>query len=382
MKIAVLANTGWYVYNFRRTLIERLVGDGYKVYVIAPEDRFFGEIARLGAKPISISMTRTGVNVFRELKAIFQIRQALSVHGITLVLSYTPKGNLYTAFATLGTNVRQFANVSGLGRVFSSKGAVHYLVSFMYRVVFGRVERVFFQNREDMRHFLDMGFVGAERAVHVPGSGVNLTRFCRTRPMPSRSGDRMVFLMVSRLIVEKGVKEYVEAARIVKARYPDVEFRLLGAIEHGRHAITPGMIELWVKEGTIKYLGESDDVKGILEDVDCVVLPSYYREGVPRSLLEAASMELPIVTTDTNGCRDALRDGETGFLCEALSAEDLAKKLIQLIEMAQSKRRMMGKKGRARMESEFDENIVLEQYLAEIRGLQRRMKGEVKLAPT
>jgi len=369
MRIALLANTCWYIYNFRKTLIQRLISDGYEVLVFAPDDSYAGECASLGAQHVPIGMSRTGVNVLYEFVSVFYIRRALKRNNVALVLSYTPKGNIYTALATRGTSIKQFANISGLGRVFSGSSAHVYFVSALYRVLFRRIERVFFQNGDDQEFFLRNKFVRSDRVACVPGSGVNLQRFQKEMNREPVDGHRMRFLMVSRMIVEKGVLDYVEAVRNVRRKYPDVRCYLLGEIEAGCSEIDKDVIDRWEREGIVKYLGMTDDVKKVLCNVDCVVLPSYYREGVPRSLLEAASMSLPIITTDSVGCRDAVDDGVTGILVPPRSPGQLEKAMCRLIAMPASKRLEMGEMGRRKMEKEFDEKIVIERYVEEIKKL-------------
>lgn len=377
MRIALLANTGWYIYNFRKTLIQRLVSEGYEVLVFAPNDSYAVECVSLGARHVSIGMSRTGVNVLYEFVSVIHIRRALKRNNVGLVLSYTPKGNIYTALATSGTSIKQFANISGLGRVFSGTSAHIYFVSVLYKLLFRRVERVFFQNRDDEVFFLKNKFVRRDRVACVPGSGVNLQRFQIKTQRELVDGQRMRFLMVSRMIVEKGVLDYVEAVRKVRQKYPDVRCYLLGEIEGGGGGIDKGVIDRWEREGILQYLGMIDDVKKVLCNVDCVVLPSYYREGVPRSLLEAASMSLPIITTDSVGCRDAVDDGVTGILVPPRSPSQLEKAMCRLITMPASKRLEMGKMGRKKMEKEFDEKIVIERYIEEINKLcgPRRKKA-------
>ena len=202
----------------------------------------------------------------------------------------------------------------------------------------------------------------------LPGSGVDLSAF-RYAPMQPLGNRPFRFLLVARLLWDKGVGEYVEAARIVRRKYPTAKFQLLGFLDvKNPTAVSSADMDDWVREGVVEYLGVADDVKPYLTDADCVVLPSY-REGVPRSLLEAAAMGRLIVTTDAVGCRDAVDDGVTGLLCRVADANDLADKLLRMIEMSPEGRVLMGQAGRRKMELEFDEKIVIDRYLRVIEGI-------------
>ena len=379
MRIALLANTGWYIYNFRKTLIQNLIREGYEVFVLAPYDDYTDDCISLGARHVPIGMSRTGVNVLSEVISVFTIRRALKKNDIDLVLSYTPKGNIYTAIATRGTLIKQFANISGLGRVFSGSSVYIYFVSALYRILFRHIDKVFFQNNDDQDFFLRNKFVAADNVTCIPGSGVNLQRFRRKVSRDAVDGHKMRFLMVSRIIVEKGVLDYVEAARRVRQKHPDVRCYLLGEMEAENGKIDIDVMDEWKKSGIVEYLGMTDDVKKVLCNVDCVVLPSYYREGVPRSLLEAASMSLPVITTDSVGCRDAVDDEITGILVPPRNPDALEKAMCRLITMPVSKRLEMGRMGRRKMEREFDENIVINRYLEEIEELSASKKKKKSL---
>lgn len=367
LRIAVVANTDWYVHNFRTTLIQSLISDGHEVYVFTPSGPYFGQLAAAGAKPIDIPMSRTGKNVLEELKTIYAIRLALKKYGIDAVLSYTPKGNIYSALAAKWLNTRIIANISGLGRAFSSSTRLTLLVKIFYKISLSTVDTIFFQNQDDFSLFVEENIVPTSKSRRVPGSGVNLSQFSATSPAPRNP---FTVIMIARLIKEKGVYEYVYAANKILQTNPNTRFILLGPIEDSHSAISEQEILSWQKAGIIEYAGATDGVKKYLEQSHCATLPSYYREGVPRTLLEAASMGLPVVTTDNIGCRDAVNDTETGYICEPRNPEDLADKLLMIIQMPEEKRLQMGYAGRKKMEMEFDEKSVIEKYHTEINSLE------------
>jgi glycosyltransferase involved in cell wall biosynthesis len=337
------------------------------VLAIGSPAQYAARILRAGFEHISVPFSGDGVNPLRELKTVLLLMRILRETASELVLSYTPKGNLYSGLASMGIGINTIPNISGLGRAFISRFPVPHIVRFLYRVVLRRSSMIFFQNEDDRRLFIQEGLVKQEKTQRVPGSGVDLDRF-KLSSNGSRFERKVIrFLLAGRLLWDKGVGEFVQAARLLKSKYPKkVEFQLLGFLDvQNPSVISRTDIGKWESEGVIIYLGVTDDIQLYYETADCVVLPSY-REGVPRTLLEAAAMELPIITTDAVGCRDAVEDGKTGFICKTRDAVDLARKMEKMIHLAPEEREAMGKAGRVKMEREFDERIVIDQYLSAI----------------
>ena len=278
-----------------------------------------------------------------------------------LVLSYTPKGNLYSALAGRGLALAQVMNVSGLGRAATSPGLASRVVDLLYRHTVAHAAWVFFQNEDDRRLFVERGYVPQDRTSRLPGSGVDLNAFTPSA-LPSVEAGACVFLMVARLLWDKGVREYVDAVRSLRAQWPRARFQLLGPLDASpRSGVPRTVLDGWVAEGMIEYLGETDDIRPHLQAADCIVLPSY-REGVPRSLLEAAASARPVITTDAVGCRDAVDAGITGLLCAARDGTDLARQMQVLLQMGSQQRSTMGLAGRRKMEQEFDERVVIDAY--------------------
>lgn len=386
MRIAVIANTSWYLYNFRLNLMQALAAAGHEIVAVGPADDYVGKLVSAGIRHRAIPLSGASVNPLRELRTVWALHRIFRDDGVEVVLSYTPKGNIYGAMAAAMNSLPTAPNVSGLGRVFIRPGPLTWLVRQLYRFAFSRAARVFFQNREDLELFVRMGLVDAGKAERLPGSGVDLARFIPVGPVTSSLADRplrveeglgagrdrFVFLLVARLLWDKGVGEYVEAARKVKRKYPETAFRLLGFLDvQNPSAIPRAQVEAWVAEGIVEYLGSTDDVLPCLRAADCVVLPSY-REGVPRTLLEAAAMAKPLIATDAPGCRDTVDDGVTGFLCRLRDANDLADKMLRMIEMERDHFVAMGHRGRKKMMREFDERIVIERYLEIVNALAKR----------
>jgi glycosyltransferase involved in cell wall biosynthesis len=277
-------------------------------------------------------------------------------------LGYTVKPNVYGSIASHVLGIPVVNNISGLGTAFIRNNWLTRLVRWLYKVALSRSHHVFFQNNEDLQMFVELGLVASKIVSRLPGSGINLTAFPFT-PLTSSSESPLVLLLVARLLWDKGVGEYVEAARIIHRQYPNVKLQLLGFLDVANpKAVTRAQMQDWVNEGVVEYLGVTNDVKPYIVAADVIVLPSY-REGVPRSLLEAAAIGRPIVTTDAIGCRDAVDHGVNGFHCKIRDADDLAEKMIRMIELSTLDRIAMGAAGRAKMEQEFDEKIVINRYL-------------------
>lgn len=375
MRMAVVSNTAWYLVNFRLSLMHALQAAGHEVVAIAPPDDVqASRLSAAGVTFVPVPISGSGTHPLRELQSVWGLRRAFQAHGVQAALSYTPKGNLYSALAALSLGLPFVPNVSGLGRSFIRKNWVTVVVKLLYRLTLGRAYKVFFQNLEDMAMFVQAGLAPSERCERLPGSGVDLSRFV-VAPWPAHALDAPVFLLVARLLWDKGVGEFVAAARRVRQQYPLAQFQLLGFLDVDNPSAVPrAQLQAWETEGVLTYLGPSDDVRPFLAAADCVVLPSY-REGVPRTLLEAAAMGRPIITTDAPGCRDTVVHGQTGFMCRVADVDDLAAQMLVLIEMPSAERQAMGQRGRWRVEAEFDERIVLQAYLGVMRQLSSGRYG-------
>jgi glycosyltransferase involved in cell wall biosynthesis len=368
MRIGVVANTVWYLFNFRLNLCLALQRAGHSVVAIAPAGEHSRLIEAVGVPFVPVTISGGGLNPWVEWQSVRQLARALAVCQCDVVLSYTPKGNIYSALACLWHRVAFVPNVSGLGRVFIRQTPLTMLVRWLYRLTFRRAKRVFFQNQDDLLTFVGAGLVLPSLAERLPGSGVDLTRF-RPQGWPQDAYEAPVFLLVARMLWDKGVGEFVTAARMVHATHPGARFQLLGFLDVANPSAVPrSQVEEWVAEGVVQYLQPTDDVRPYLTAASCVVLPSY-REGVPRSLLEAAASARPIITTDATGCRDTVQDGTTGYLCQPKNAQDLADKVLDFLALPQAERHAMGQRGRRYVEDNFDERLVIERYLAVVQAL-------------
>ena len=338
---------------------------GYDVVALAPSDNYSDRIVDAGIEHRAIDLRGSSVNPILELRGILDIFRVVRSERIDFILSYTPKGNIYSGVVCSIAGIKIFPNVSGLGRVFIKKSFLTVVVKILYKIAFRRAKRVFFQNRDDLDLFVELGLVEKSKAERVPGSGVDIRRFAEAtnayRETDSREG--FVFLLVARLLWDKGVGEFVEAARKVKSKFPTVQFHILGFLDvQNPSAVSRDDVATWEREGIIRYLGSTDEVLPHLQSAQCVVLPSY-REGCPRVLLEAAACAQPVITTDVPGCRDVVDDDVTGYLCRVKDSGDLADKMLRMLRLNDVARREMGRNGRKKMLLEFDEDIVINRYL-------------------
>jgi len=363
-KIIITANTTWNLVNFRSGLISKLIEKGYDVLAVAPEDEYQDRLKRLGCRYISLSMDNKGTHPVRDLQLFLGFLKVFFVERPDAVLAYTIKPNIYASLAAQIVGVSVINNISGLGTAFIRGGWMATLVSLLYRIGLSRSVCVFFQNNDDRTLFLEKGLVKRSQTDLLPGSGINLAHYDSINyGSVDSNSNKLVFLMVARLLWDKGVREYVEAAKIVKKRNPETRFQLLGFLDVKNQTAVPREdVEMWMREGIIEYLGTFDDVRPFLASSDCVVLPSY-REGTPRSLLEAAAMAKQLIATDVPGCREVVKEGVNGYLCEVRNSNDLADKMLKFTVLPSDLRLQMGSHSRNIAETRFDEQIVIRKYL-------------------
>jgi glycosyltransferase involved in cell wall biosynthesis len=343
-------------------LLQVLQKEGYQIIVLAPKDSYSELFQDYDFEYHDIEMNNKGTNPIEDLKLTISYYKILKKIKPDLMLNYTIKPNIYGTIAANLLKIPTINNIAGLGTLFVNENFITKIAKYLYKYSQDKASKVFFQNNEDFELFTSSGLVDINKSDVLPGSGVNTEIF---KPIEkTKNLEKVVFLLISRMLWDKGVGEYVEAARILTKKYPNVEFQLLGFLDVvNNSAISKEQMDTWVNEGIINYLGTSDNVKNEISNADCMVLPSFYREGTPRTLLESASMAKPIVTTDNIGCKDVVNDEESGYLCRIKDATDLASKLELIINMSEEERKAMGQKGREKIKKEFDEKIVIDKYL-------------------
>lgn len=366
-KIVIISHYSPSLINFRGDLIRAMVELGHEVICLGPEAGFEQPLQELGADYRQIPLHRTGLNPLKDVKTLFSLRKVLKEIKPDIVFSYTVKPIVYGSIAAHMAGVRQmYAMITGLGYVFIGQTfkqrLLTQIVAFLYRRGLKYNQVVFFQNPDDLHLFVSKSIVPkTAKPVLVNGSGVNIEKFAFAPPKLSP----VTFLLIARLIKDKGILEYVESARLLKQKYPDARFQLLGPLDINPTAITQEQLEQWTKEGIIEYLGKTNDVRPYIADASVFVLPSFYREGTPRSVLEAMSMGRPIITTDAPGCRETVIDGKNGFLVPVKDVDALKsamEKFIQKPDLISQ----MGKQSRIIAEEKYDVRKVNRAILQEM----------------
>lgn len=359
--IVVSANSSWNIVNFRMGLLEGLARKGFRPIVIAPADSYSEAITERGYEFHDLPMSRSGMNPAADALLLLRYYRLIRDCGAAAYLGFTIKPNIYGSIAARLAGAERINNVSGLGTAFLQRAWLERLVSGLYRHAFRGSHTVFFQNSDDRNLFVEKGIVTARQAKLVPGSGVDLDRF---RPASDEPGGLPTFLFIGRLLRDKGVREYAEAARLLRSTLPEARFQILGDLDPGnRTGIDRIELQSWIDESGIEYLGHSEDVRPYVAMATAVVLPSY-REGMPRVLLEAAAMAKPLVAADVPGSREIVVDGETGLLCTVRDAASLALAMERIAAMPTPVRRAMGEAARTKVQAEFSEALVVDRYLA------------------
>ena len=363
-RVLICSNYAWTVFNFRMPLIRSLKEQGYNVEVVTQFDGYEKNIIQEVDGVHDLFISRKGMNPFVDLVTFSNLILTFFRSKPDLVLFFTIKPVIYGMLASRCLGIPSIPTITGLGTIFIRENIVTRMVKRLYRIALFSASVVFFQNDDDEYLFIKQKLVDSDLCRLSPGSGVDLSAFPERTLEPS---DNMTFLLIGRMLWDKGVREYVEAARVVKAKYPNVSFQLLGP--HGvenRTAIAKSQMAEWQEEGVIEYLGATDNVAPYIERSCCVVLPSY-REGTSKVLLESAAMCRPLIATDVPGCREVVDDGVTGLLCKPKDVVSLSQKMEIMINLPHETRVSMGKRGRQKIQNGFSEDIVCNLYIDAIK---------------
>jgi glycosyltransferase involved in cell wall biosynthesis len=363
MLIVFSGNTSWSMYNFRLSLIKEFVHSGYQVCIVAPEDEYTEKIRAEGIRVITVKkLKRSGNNPIQDFNLFLEYVKIYKYLQPAFIFHYTIKPNIYGSLAAKICNIKSISITTGLGNAFSAKSLLYYFAKYLYKISSVYALEVWFLNSSDKSVFLNNNIIPESKSFILPGEGVDTSVFTPTLHAPQNA--KTTFLMVSRMLYDKGIKEFVEASKLLVKKGYALSSSLLGQIDNDNpEAIALEIIEKWQQEGNVKYLGSTKDVKPYIENVDAIVLPSY-SEGIPRILLEAASMGKPIITTRIPGCTEIVEDGVNGYLCETKNVEDLAAQMEKLILLTADERKKMGEAGRKKMQESFDEKIIIQIYKA------------------
>lgn len=364
--ITLSSNTSWYLYNFRASTIRQLLHEGFRVVCISPEDPYSQKLVdELNCEWVPLVMDNKGKNPFRDAGLVYQFWRYYRQLKPSVALHFTVKNNVYGTWAARAAGVPAINNISGLGTAFIHKGLAPVIVRLLYKTSQRYAHQVFCQNEEDFAQLVDSKLVAGDRLELLPGSGVALDRFNpslkRQHPGPFR------FLYAGRMLADKGLNELVAAVRSLNAGGIVCHLWLGGfsGVENVS-SISRDQLSQWGQEPGIEWLGASDTMETVYANVDCVVLPSY-REGMPRSLLEAGAMGLPVVTTDVPGCRSIVRHGFNGLLCDSRSIDSLRQAMLAMLAMTDEERSRMGENGRELVAAKFSDALVVDATLRAIR---------------
>lgn len=357
--IALSANSAWNIVNFRRSLVAALRSKGYRIVALVPRGVGIEALQALGVEVVIVPMSPRGsspiADAFLMLRYYAQLRRLRPL----AFLGFTAKPNIYGGIAASALNIPLVSNITGLGTGFLSGKLLEGVVSDLYRRALHKAAVIFFHNPDDLELFVARNLVDQRRARLIPGSGIDLANFAVT-PMPHDAAPR--FLFIGRLLVDKGVVEFAEAAILVRNALPDAAFVVVGGWSQHPRAVPRNRLDDWEANGLLQLVGEVQDVRPFIASADCVVLPSY-REGLPRALLEASAMARPIIGADVPGSRQIVEHGVTGFLCKARSAPALAEAMLKMAELSSDEREAMGRRARQRAEEQFDEQRVSNAYM-------------------
>lgn len=364
-RIAVIENHELGIYSIRHDLVMALA-EKYDVTILTEVDDSFknGDLENVVR---FVDVGKSVLNPVTAVKYNSRLRKALKEANPDVCLTFTIRPAIYGNMVTGRLKIPTISTITGTGPLFESNSISYTIARQLYKWVLKKTKFVFFPNYDDLNAFIKAGYIKKEQAKRVPGSGVNYEKFA---PMPFTRGDdgKFIFLYISRLLKDKGVMEYVEAAAMIKEQFPAAEFHIIGPLWAGNKkslTVTEKELNEWVEKKWIVYHDKQKDVKPFIADADCVVMPSY-REGMSNVLLEAASMARPLITTDVTGCRDIVEDGVNGLLCKVKSGKDLAEKMKRMMNIPAPEREVMGKKGREKMIREFDKKMVIQIYLQAI----------------
>lgn len=362
--LAIITTQAFSLVNFRGPLIRALKDRGICVYALAPDydDELRARVAALGAEPVDYSLSRAGMNPLRDVVDIFYFSRLLKRLAPDLMLTYFIKPVIYGSIAGWLARVpERFAMIEGLGYVFMDdpeslswrRGMLRWAVSRLYKFALGLNKKVFFLNQDDIDQFVNDRIIVAEHVVRIDGIGLDLDHYAWAPPV----AEPVTFILIARMLREKGVYEFIEAASLVRKRFPEVRFLLVGGTDQNPGSVTDVELNGWVEDGLVEWGGQVTDVRSWIAQASVFVLPSYYREGVPRGNQEAMAMGRPVITTDWIGCRETVQDGVNGFLIPVRNPEALKRAMVRFVESPELIKKM-GREGRRIAEERFDVHII------------------------
>jgi len=371
MKLVISSNSSWNLMNFRAGLIKALLKAGHQITCIIPRGEASQSLRELGVEIQEVYIDATGASLIGEIRYFFNLFQILLKTKPNYYLGYTIKPNIYGAFISRILGIKSILNITGLGSSFLKNNFLTKIIFLLYRVSLSSAHLVFFQNEEDREIFFHTGILINQKTIILPGSGVNINKFSIDyAPKTSEeiakaeiSKSDFNFLLISRLLIDKGIIEFIEAIKILKTEDRKFTAIILGPVDGlNSSGIDRAQLENWILQDLVIHHDFTDDVRPYIHNADCVVLPSY-REGTPKSLLEAGAMGKPLIATNVPGCRNVIEDGLNGFLCEPRSSNSLASAMRKVLKMNNETLKNLGIASHKKIIKEYDETIIHEIYL-------------------
>ncbi|MBS1917122.1 MAG: glycosyltransferase family 4 protein [Bacteroidetes bacterium] len=366
--IAFVSNSAWSLYNFRMDVIRCLLRARYRILVIAPNDEYSKLLINEGCYYVPLDFNNRSENPLQDYKLFRQLKKIYKEHKPDFIFHYVIKPNIYGSLAAASLSIKSIAVITGLGYSFAKNNWLYRIVRLLYKRALKKTEFVWFLNNEDAKMFINEKIVPIEKMKVLPGEGVNTEYFSLNACNAGRKDAGFTFLMSTRLLKSKGISIYADAARILKRKGYNANFQLIGFFEkHHPDSVTENELKKWESEGLIKYSGFAKDVRPFLVQADCFVFPSSYNEGVPKCLMEAASMELPVITSFNRGCKEVVLNNSNGFICNINDPFDLADKMERMINLSIEERSKMGKNGRALVMKKFNVTKIIEEYISTLK---------------
>ncbi|MCK1192660.1 glycosyltransferase family 4 protein [Streptococcus uberis] len=357
-KVLFLVNHDYTVYNTRLEIVERLLKEGYQVHISSPDGVRIPELVALGCHFHEISINRHGMNPVEEIKLIRTYKNLFKTVAPDVILGFTIKPNIYGSIAAKNLKIPFVANITGLGTAVEYKSWKQPIFINLYKYAFKGIYKVYFQNTANRDFFLNHNILKDHYSL-IPGSGVNLNRFSEKK-YPENSIVKFAF--ISRVMQEKGIDQFIDTATFIREKYPNTEFNIYGFCEQAYEEKLKKLQE----QGIVIFHGMIKDIAGALESTSCLLHPSYYPEGLSNVLLEASAIGRPIITTNRPGCREVIDDGMNGYLVEQKNSQDLIEKVEKFLNLTQEEKIELGHNARAKVEKEFDRQIIVEQYMKDI----------------
>jgi glycosyltransferase involved in cell wall biosynthesis len=358
MKILFLANNGEGLYKFRKELIIKLLEDN-EVFVSLPKDNYCEKLESMGCKFIDTEFNRKGTNPIKDIELRNTYIKILKSINPNVVLTYTIKPSVYGGLACQKLNVPYLVNITGLGSAIENGGILQFIALTLYKLGIRKANKVFFQNDSNMNFMIDKKVVEKNKCKLIPGSGVNVKEY---KVLEYPNSDTVDFVYIGRIMTEKGFKQYIEAAEIIRNKYKESRFHICGEYEDNYKDKVNELVE----KGIVIYHGSVSNMIDIYKIIQCTIHPTYYAEGMSNVLLESLACGRPIITTNRPGCKEIVDDGVNGYIVKEKDTNDLVEKIEKFLSLNLEQRKQMGLNGRRKIEEKFDRNIVINEYLEEI----------------